>query len=98
VALQTPATQNPDVHCAFAVQSEPFGASGRQMPAWQKVPAMQSASTAQLLRQVAPPPAHVNGAHDTTTGGRHVPAPSQLRADVAVVPRQDPAEQIVAGP
>ena len=82
VEQQTPSTQLPRSHSEGAAQIWPRRFLPHE-PALQNMPATQSASTPQAARQVVP--LQVYGAHDWVLAGWHMPAPSQVRASVAVV-------------
>jgi hypothetical protein len=77
---QTPSTQLPLSHSAPAAQICPSRLFPHE-PLLQTLPATQSLSMAHDDRQVDP--LHVYGAHVCVAAGRHVPAPSQVRASVA---------------
>ena len=79
---QTPSTQLPLSHSAGAAQIWPRRFLPHD-PLLQTIPETQSLSTPQAARQVVP--LQVYGAQDCIVADLHVPAPSQLRASVAVV-------------
>ena len=81
-AQQTPSTQLPLPHSAPPEQSWPRRLRP-QDPALQTFPGAQSTSAPQAAWQVVP--LHAYAPQDCVTGGRQVPAPSQVRASVAVV-------------
>jgi hypothetical protein len=79
---QTPSTQLPLSHSPPAPQIWPRRFFPHEPPS-QMLPDAQSASLAQAARQAVP--LQLYGAHDCVVAGLHAPAPSQLRARVAVV-------------
>jgi hypothetical protein len=82
VEQQTPSTQLPLSHSADAPQIWPRRFFPHD-PLVQTIPATQSASTPQAARHAVP--LQVYGAHDCVAAGLQAPAPSQVRASVAVV-------------
>ena len=82
-AQQTPSVQLPLPHSAPPEQSWPRRLRP-QDPALQTFPGAQSTSAPQAAWQVVP--LHAYAPQDCVTGGRQLPAPSQVRASVAVVP------------
>lgn len=86
VEQQTPSTQLPLAHSVPAVQSWP-GRLSPQAPALQTFPGEQSALVAQTATQAVPVAAlQANGTQDCVEAALQTPAPSQVRADVAVTP------------
>lgn len=92
VSQQTPWAQNPDTHEAAVVQAAP-GGSLPQLPFAQTLGAVQSALVVQVTLQAAVPQA--NGVQVAVVAGRHVPAPSHVRACVSVDPVHEAAPQFV---
>jgi hypothetical protein len=90
---QTPSTQNPEPHSADVAHVVPSGLRAAQRPATQTLPAAQSLSTAQVVRQALA--AQVNGWHDTDVPAAQLPAPLHVRASVSVAPLQLAAAQTV---
>ena len=82
VPQQTPSTHWPLSHSGPAAHACPRRLSPHD-PAVQLRPGAQSASLAQAALQLVP--LHAYAPHDCIVAGRHMPAPSQLRASVAVV-------------
>jgi hypothetical protein len=81
---QTPSTQLPLAHSVPAAQIWPRRLSP-QAPALQTFPEEQSELLAQTETQAVPVAAlQANGTQDWVEAGLQVPAPSQVRADVAV--------------
>lgn len=80
---QTPSTQLPLPHSVPAPQSWPSRLRP-QDPLLQTLPGAQSVSTAQTATQ--PVPLQAKGAQLWVVAGLQVPAPSQVRANEAVVP------------
>jgi hypothetical protein len=86
VEQQTPSTQLPLPHSAPAAQIWPRRLSP-QAPALQTFPDEQSALLAQTATQAVPVVAlQANGTHDWVVAGLQVPAPSQVRGELAVTP------------
>ena len=83
---QTPSTQLPLPHSLPAAQSWPRRLSPHA-PALQTFPGAQSALVAQTATHAVPVAAlQANGAQDWVDGCLQVPAPSQVRCEVAVTP------------
>jgi hypothetical protein len=84
VEQQTPSTQLPLSHSVPAAHSWPRRLSPHA-PALQTFPGEQSALVAQTETQAVPVAAlQANGTQDCVEAALQTPAPSQLRADVAV--------------
>jgi hypothetical protein len=81
VEQQTPSTQLPLSQSAGAAQIWPSRLFPHD-PLLQTMPPTQSLSIAQAARQVVP--LQLYGAHDWVVAGWQLPAPSHLRASVAV--------------
>jgi hypothetical protein len=82
-AQQTPSVQWPLSHSLLPPHSWPRRFSPHDPPL-QTLPVEQSPSPPQAAWQVVPLQAYAP--HDCVTGGRHMPAPSHVRASVAVLP------------
>jgi hypothetical protein len=59
-----------------------------QLMATHVLPVTHSLVIVHDVRHVVPDGAHVYGVHEFMVGGRHMPAPSQLRADDSRRPRR----------
>jgi hypothetical protein len=84
---QTPSTQKfPVRQSAVCAHGCPMGCLSPQrlVLGSQMLGAAQLASEVQVVLQVVP--LQANGTHDCVLAARHVPAPSQVRANVCVVP------------
>jgi hypothetical protein len=89
---QTPCAQKPDWQAAAAEQGAP-GGSFPQLPLVQELGATQSLLVVQVILQ-APVP-HWKGSHIAVVATRQLPAPSQVRAWVSVVPLHEAGAQFV---
>jgi hypothetical protein len=100
VEQQTPSTQLPLPHSLPAEQSWPRRLSP-QAPALQTFPGEQSALVAQTETQAVPVAAlQAKGTQEDDEAALQTPAPSQVRADVAVTPpvgQEAPAHWVPAG-
>ena len=99
VEQQTPSTQLPLPHSVPAAQIWPRRLSP-QAPALQTFPDEQSALLAQTATHAVPVAAlQANGTQDWVAAGLQVPAPSQVRGEVAVTPpagQEGPAHWVPA--
>ena len=81
---QTPCAQKPESHSVAVVQAVPIGFR-LQTFALQMLGATQSASAAHLVLQVLATVSQLYLPHGSVVAAAHVPAPSQLRGESAVV-------------
>jgi hypothetical protein len=93
VRQQVPCSQKPLAHSAAVVHEAPL-VRLPQLPALQTFGATQSVSAPQVIRQ-APVAPHLYAPQFVAVEVPHVPAPSQVRAGVNVVPLQVDAAQVV---
>jgi hypothetical protein len=93
VRQQVPCSQKPLEHSAAAVHVAPLGRLP-QLPPVQTLGATQSASAVHVARHVPLAP-HLYAPQLPALAVPHVPAPSQVRAGVKVVPLQVDAAQVV---
>ena len=90
---QAPCSQKPLAHSVAAAQVAPLGFFEQVVPL-QTLGETQSAVVAQLVRQLPLAP-HTYAPQVVAVVVRQVPAPSQVRAGVNVVPLQVDAAQVV---
>lgn len=88
-AQQTDCTQKPELQVVPLVQAVPFEARPQLLVVVLQVAvAAQSVLAAQVVLQAVPPALQAKGAQLVGVAVRQLPAPSQLRAAVAVPPAQ----------
>ena len=93
VRQQVPCSQKPLEHSVAPVQAVPLGFLP-QLPPVQTLGATQSALVVQVTRQLPPVP-HTYAPQLVAVAVPQVPAPSQARAGVNVVPLQVDAAQVL---
>ena len=96
VAQQTPCSQCPDAQSPAAAQAAP-GGLGPQLPFTHALPATQSASVAQVARQL-PVVLHMYLPHESDVAATQVPSPSQRAACMTVAAVHDCGVQIAPAP
>ena len=92
---QTPSVHMPLRQTALLLQLDPSGLRLVQMPLWQMVPATQSRSVAQMVKQAVGPHTKLPG--QATGVCAHVPAPLQVLT-MLFEPVQVVAPQLVPAP
>jgi hypothetical protein len=90
VLQQTPSAQLPLWQEPAERQAEPSGSGEPHLPPMQRLPAVQSVSTTQVVLQAAPTP-QMYGAHGVVPFGVHVPVPLQSEPLLSVLPEHDAA-------
>jgi hypothetical protein len=96
VLQHTPSTQLPDRHWLAMVHRPPLGRRGVHTPASQKLPMGHCESMVHMDRH--PPMGPQPMGHSRVVAAEQLPAPSQKRGLVSVLPVQLPAPHMVSIP